>query len=83
MENRKNLIIWGAKGQLQVLSEFLDEEFCHMNKLFLYDFDPRVGKPVISSRDFKEIKKKLLAQLANFGSPIIKVVTCKTINIWM
>ena len=27
MENRKNLIIWGSKGQLQVLFEFLNEEF--------------------------------------------------------
>ena len=45
-----------------------------MFKLFLYDFDPRQGKQVIANRNFKDIKKQLLTQLANFGSPIIKVV---------
>ncbi|MBC61784.1 MAG: SpoVR family protein [Zetaproteobacteria bacterium] len=61
-------------NDITFLDEFLDEEFCHMFKLFLYDFDPRQGKQVIANRNFKDIKKQLLTQLANFGSPIIKVV---------
>jgi len=42
--------------------------------MFLYDFDKRTGKSVISSRDFKPIKQKLLQQITNFGQPVISVV---------
>ncbi len=55
------------------LDAFLDEDFCHESKMFLYDFDRRNNRYVISSRDFKEIKKRLLQQLTNFGQPIIRV----------
>jgi stage V sporulation protein R len=56
------------------LDEFLDEDFCHEAKLFIYDYDRRTGKQVISGRDFKEIKHRLLSQLTNFGQPIIEVI---------
>lgn len=56
------------------IDEFLDEDFCHATKLFLYDFDRRSGKYVISSRDFREIKRRLLDQLTNFGQPSIRVI---------
>lgn len=55
------------------LDEFLDEDFCHESKMFLYDYDKRNNRHVISGRDFPEIKKRLLQQLTNFGQPIIKV----------
>ncbi len=56
------------------LDEFFDEDFCHESKMFLYDYDRRSGKYVISNRNFKEIKSTLLSQLTNFGQPIIEVV---------
>jgi len=61
-------------NDITFLDEFLDEDFCHQSKMFLYDFDKRTNKYVISSRNFKEIKAKLLQQLTNFGQPIIKIV---------
>ena len=60
-------------NDVSFLDEFLDEDFCHETKMFMYDFDRRSGKHVISSRDFKEIKQQLLSQLTNFGQPIIEV----------
>ncbi|MCX6127586.1 MAG: SpoVR family protein, partial [Proteobacteria bacterium] len=51
----------------------LDEDFCHEHKLFLYDFDRRNNRYVISNRKFGEIKHSLLGQLTNFGQPIILV----------
>lgn len=56
------------------IDEFLDEEFCHESKMFLYDLDPKTGRYIISSRDFKVIKEQLLRQLANFGQPKITVI---------
>ena len=61
-------------NDLTFIDEFLDEDFCHQHKMFLYDFDKRTGKHTISSREFKPIKQKLLQQLTNFGQPIISVV---------
>jgi stage V sporulation protein R len=61
-------------NDLTFIDEFLDEDFCHHHRLFLYDYDKRSGKHVISSREFKPIKQKLLQQLTNFGQPIITVV---------
>ena len=42
--------------------------------MFIYDYDKRTGKPVISSRDLGEVKTRLLSQLTNFGQPIIQVI---------
>lgn len=61
-------------NDITFIDEYLDEDFCHSTKMFLYDFDPRSGKYVISSRNFKDIKRTLLNHLTNFGQPIIKVV---------
>lgn len=61
-------------NDLTFIDTFLDEDFCHEHKMFLYDVDPRTGKHVISSRDFGAIKSQLLGELTNFGQPIIKVV---------
>lgn len=61
-------------NDITFIDEFLDEDFCHNTKMFIYDFDRRNGRYVISSRDFKPIKQQLLSQLTNFGQPIITVV---------
>jgi stage V sporulation protein R len=61
-------------NDITFLDEFLDEDFCHQTKMFIYDFDRRNNEYVISSRDFKAIKKSLLSQLTNFGQPIMKVI---------
>jgi len=63
-----------SHNDITFLDAFLDEDFCHEAKMFIYDYDKRTGKYFISNRDFGEIKQNLLSQLTNFGQPIIEVV---------
>jgi stage V sporulation protein R len=56
------------------IDEFLSEDFCVQNKLFVYKFNKRTGKFEVDTRDFPAIKKKFLFQLTNFGQPSISVV---------
>jgi stage V sporulation protein R len=55
------------------IDEFLTEDFCVRNKLFVYKFNKRTNQFEIDTRDFAAIKKKFLFQLTNFGQPIISV----------
>lgn len=61
-------------NDITFIDAFLDEDFCHEHKMFIYDFDRRSNKYVISSRQFSEIKQQLLKQLTNFGQPVISVI---------
>lgn len=56
------------------IDEFLTEEFCVENKMFVYKFNKRTNQFEVDTRDFPAIKRKFLFQLTNFGQPIIKVV---------
>lgn len=55
------------------IDEFLTEDFCVRNKMFVYKFNKRTGRYEVDTRDFPLIKKQLLFQLTNFGQPIIQV----------
>ncbi len=55
------------------IDEFLTEDFCIRNKMFVYKFNKRTNKFEVDTRDFKAIKAKLLFHMTNFGQPIIKV----------
>ena len=55
------------------IDEFFTQDFCERMQIFTYEYNPQTGRQEIKSKDFLEIKKKLLNQLTNFGSPIIKV----------
>lgn len=55
------------------IDEFLTEEFCVQNKMFVYRFNQRTGQYEIDTRQFPMVKKQLLFQLTNFGQPIIHV----------
>lgn len=55
------------------IDEFLTEEFCVANKMFVYRFNQRSGRYEIDTRQFPAVKKQLLFQLTNFGQPIIEV----------
>lgn len=70
----KLLEIRKIHNDVTFVDEFLDDDFCHASKMFLYDYDKKTNKYVIANRDLKEIKGTLLNQLANFGQPIIEVV---------
>jgi len=55
------------------IDEFLTPEFVEQQKLFGFDYNNYNNVYEISSREFKEIKDKLLFQLTNFGQPFIHV----------
>lgn len=71
--NEKLFEIRRIHNDITFIDAFLDEDFCHEHKMFIYDFDRRTNRYVISSRNFKDIKHQLLNQLTNFGQPIILV----------
>ncbi|MBU0550686.1 SpoVR family protein [Myxococcota bacterium] len=62
-----------SHNDITFLDEFLTPEFCAEQKLFTFAHHPRANEWQIASREFAEIKKKLLAQLTNMGQPIIEV----------
>ncbi len=61
-------------NDITFIDEFFTEDFCERQQLFTYKFNSRSGRFEIDQREFEEIKSKLLAQLTNFGTPIIEIV---------
>ena len=55
------------------IDEFLTPEFCRDHKLFSFGWSGRNERYEIESREFAEVKKKLLAQLTNAGNPFVYV----------
>jgi stage V sporulation protein R len=55
------------------IDEFLTEDFCVRNRLFVYKFNKRTNQFEVDTRDFKGIKAKLLFHMTNFGQPIIRI----------
>lgn len=55
------------------IDEFLTEDFCVRNKMFVYKLNKETGKFEVDTRDFKAIKAQLLFQMTNFGQPMIKI----------
>lgn len=56
------------------IDEFLTEDFCVRNKMFVYKYNKRTQQFEIDTHNFKAIKAKLLFQMTNWGQPIIKVL---------
>ena len=56
------------------IDEFLTYDFVRDQKLFAFGYNPRHRQYEIESRQFEEVKQKLLAQIANLGHPAISVV---------
>ncbi|RME27805.1 MAG: SpoVR family protein, partial [Deltaproteobacteria bacterium] len=55
------------------IDEFLTEDFVRENGLFTYEYDKVAGHWVIDSREFKDVKEKLLFMLSTRGNPRIAV----------
>lgn len=53
------------------IDEFLTPEFVLENKLFTFRYNRDTDMYEIASRQFQEVKEKLLFQLTNFGQPFI------------
>jgi stage V sporulation protein R len=62
------------------LDEFLTPEFCREQQLFVTKEDNKSKKPVISSREFGDIKQALLFQFTNGGRPVIELVDANYAN---
>ncbi|MEE2788668.1 MAG: SpoVR family protein [Myxococcota bacterium] len=60
-------------NDITFLDEFLTPEFCADQKLFTFAHNPRANEWQIASRNFDEVKQKLLVQLTNSGQPVIEV----------
>ncbi len=56
-----------------LIQEFFTEEFCEKNEFFEYERMPD-GSTVITNRDFRSIKKKLLQKYAAGGLPDIRLL---------
>ena len=56
------------------LDEFLTPEFVFDAKMYTFGFSGRNDRFEIESREFKDVKEKLLFQLTNFGDPLIQVL---------
>jgi stage V sporulation protein R len=62
------------------IDAFLNEEFCERLKLYVYGFDSRAGRHVITSRDWRKVKERLLFSLTNLGQPIVHVTESNYAN---
>lgn len=69
-----------SHNDITFIDEFFTEEFCERQQLFTYKYNPRTGRNEIDSRDFMAVKTKLLAQLTNFGTPMIRMKTANDQN---
>jgi stage V sporulation protein R len=55
------------------IDQYLTEDFCVRNKLFVYRFNKKTQKFEVDTSDFKAIKAQLLFHMTNFGQPIIRI----------
>jgi len=62
-------------NDITFLDEFFTEEIFEKLNLFAYEYVPETGAYHITSRDFQDVKKKILFLHTNLGRPTIKVAT--------
>jgi stage V sporulation protein R len=62
------------------IDEFLTPEFAMEQRLFTFDWSRRNERFEIVSREFQQVKERLLSQLTNFGNPYIYVVDSNHAN---
>lgn len=62
-----------VNNDVTFIDQFLTEDFCVRNKMFVYKFNKKTNKFEVDTRDFKAIKAQLLFHMTNFGQPIIRI----------
>lgn len=55
------------------VDEFFTLDFCKRSGFFAYEYDRKKREYSVSSRDFSQVKQKILQGLTNLGQPIIRV----------
>jgi stage V sporulation protein R len=61
-------------NDITFIDAFLTPEFCVENKLFSFNYQDQTKNYVIETREFQQVKQRLLFSLTNFGKPWIYVV---------
>lgn len=67
-------------NDITFLDTFLTADFVRRHGLFTYEYNPMTGQYLISDREFRAVKEKLLFALTNFGQPRIEVVDANHLN---
>jgi stage V sporulation protein R len=67
-------------NDVNFIDEFFTEDFCRRQKFFMFAKNRRSGDLQIASREFAEIKQKILHQLTNAGQPFIFAVDANYMN---
>ena len=60
-------------NDVMFIDEFLTPDFAARHKMFTFEYSRQASDYVIASREFQQIKTKLLDQLTNWGNPVIWV----------
>ena len=61
-------------SDITLIDTFLTPEFCVQHGFFSYAWQEQAGQYFIESRDFQQVKQRLLFGLTNFGKPWIYVI---------
>jgi stage V sporulation protein R len=61
-------------NDITFIDTFLTPEFCAQHNMFSFNYQDSTKNYVIESREFQQVKQRLLASLTNFGKPWIYVV---------
>jgi len=61
-------------NDITFIDTYLTPEFCKEYKLFSFAHQDATKNYVVESREFEQVKKRLLFSLTNFGKPYIEVV---------
>jgi stage V sporulation protein R len=67
-------------NDVNFLDTYLTEDFCARQRLFTFRYNPRSQDYEVASRDFREIKRRLLFALTRMGNPWIQVVDANADN---
>jgi stage V sporulation protein R len=70
---KKILEVRSLYNDVTFIDEFLTPDFCREHKLFSFGWSNRNERYEIESREFKQVKEKLLFQMTNGGNPFIYV----------
>jgi stage V sporulation protein R len=70
---RKIFEVRSLYNDVTFIDEFLTPEFCRDHKLFSFGWSNRNERYEVESREFAQIKEKLLFQLTNAGNPFIYI----------
>jgi stage V sporulation protein R len=62
-----------SNNDVTFLDSFLTQEFVTDNQYFTYEFSQTTGDYRVSSKDYEDVKKKLMLQFTNFGKPTVAV----------